>query len=119
MKGCSSTGRAAVSKAAGWGFDSLRPCFGPLGCQRPGPGRPVRVPPELEGLTMAVVEKKPETRAAAGGTFDRLAFASLAGLVYVLGSLAVAFKAVPAATRMLGLRPDTFAGTLVGGLLAV
>ena len=24
--GCSSTGRAAVSKAAGWGFESLRPC---------------------------------------------------------------------------------------------
>src|SRR4051812_25759396 len=50
---------------------------------------------------MAVVEKKPETRTTSA--LDRLALASLAGVVYVIGSLAVAFKAVPAACELVGL----------------
>ena len=31
LNGCSSIGRAPDSKSGGWGFDSLRPCFG-VGC---------------------------------------------------------------------------------------
>lgn len=50
---------------------------------------------------MAVVEKKPEVKTSSA--FDRLAIASLAGVVYLLGSLAVAFKAVPALCQLLGL----------------
>jgi len=66
---------------------------------------------------MAVVEKKPEARTAS--PFDRLAVASLAGVVYVLASLAVAFKAVPALCRLVGLTPDTTFGPVLTGTLCV
>src|SRR5206468_7837455 len=62
---------------------------------------------------MAVVEKKPEVKTAS--PLDRLAVASLAGVVYILGSLAVAFKAVPAVCQMVGLS----AGSLLTGFLSL
>src|SRR5438067_2032352 len=64
---------------------------------------------------MAVVEKKPETQTTSA--FDRLGMASLAGVVYVLGSLAVAFKAVPAACELVGL--DGASYVLLRGLLSL
>jgi len=66
---------------------------------------------------MAVVDKKPETSTAQP---LKLGLASLAGVLYVVGSLAVVFKAVPAALAAIGLTADTFGGTIligVGGLL--
>jgi len=59
---------------------------------------------------MAVVEKKPEAKTAS--PFDRLAVASLAGVVYVLASLAVAFKAIPALWQLTTLDSPVIAGIL-------
>src|SRR5262245_1407302 len=55
---------------------------------------------------MAVVEKKPEAPTASA--FDRLSVASLAGVVYVVGSLAVVFKGVPALCELFGMSADRF-----------
>ena len=60
---------------------------------------------------MAVVEKRPEAKTASA--FDRLSVASLAGVVYVVASLAVAFKAIPAVWGLLGLPTETF-GAVAG-----
>ena len=65
---------------------------------------------------MAVVEKKPEVKTAS--PFDRLAIASLSGVVYILVSLTVAFWAVPAVTRVAGLANASF-GPLLTGVLAL
>src|SRR5262245_54013935 len=65
---------------------------------------------------MAVVEKKPEVKTAS--PLDRLAVASLAGVVYILGSIAVAFKAVPAVCQLLGIA-DTGIGPLLTGTLSL
>src|SRR5262245_17191070 len=65
---------------------------------------------------MAVVEKKPEVQTAS--PFDRLAVASLAGVVYILVSLTVAFWAVPAVCRLAGLANASF-GPLLTGVLAL
>ena len=43
-KGCSSVGRAAVSKTAGRGFETLRPCQVKRGQSRPTPAMTVMVP---------------------------------------------------------------------------
>ncbi|HKB39192.1 MAG TPA: preprotein translocase subunit SecE [Gemmataceae bacterium] len=58
---------------------------------------------------MAVaVKNTPETRTTT--VFDRLAAASLAGVVYVLGSVGIVFKGLPALWGQLGLATDTFMG---------
>src|SRR5688500_12436388 len=63
---------------------------------------------------MAVVVKKPEVRTTS--PFDRLAVASLAGVVYILASLARAFWAVPAVLQLLGLAELGFGPLLIGVL---
>src|SRR5437763_7647408 len=65
---------------------------------------------------MAVVEKKPEVKTAR--PLDRLAVASLAGVVYILVSLAVAFWAVPTVCRLVGLGDVSF-GPLLTGVLSL
>ncbi len=71
---------------------------------------------------MAVaVKNAPETRPTPS-PFDRMQVAALAGMVYVLGSLAIVFKLIPMlwvwvwSTR-LGFRPDSFAALTIQGLL--
>lgn len=67
---------------------------------------------------MAVaVKNTPETRAP--GLFDRLATASLAGVVYVLGSLGIVFKGLPALWERLGLAGAGFLGTALLVLVAI
>ncbi len=58
---------------------------------------------------MAVVEKKPEATTARP---IKLGLAGLAGVVYVLGSIAVAFKAIPALFGLAGLGADSVAAGL-------
>src|SRR5215469_1267690 len=100
-KGRSLIGRAAVSKAAGWGFDSLRPCLSGLTVSSMGQpqgqeggdggnrrglrsgGGPGLAPAPFfrTGQAMAVaVKNSPEV--ASPGLLDRMAVASLAGTVY-------------------------------------
>jgi preprotein translocase SecE subunit len=65
---------------------------------------------------MAVaVKNTPETRTTT--LFDRLAAASLAGVVYVLGSVGIVFKGLPALWEQLGLATDTFMGVALLGLV--
>lgn len=68
----------------------------------PGPG-----PATTEGYVMAVaVKNTPETQTA--GLFDRLGAASLAGVVYVVASLAIAFTGIPTLIGRLGLTGGGF-----------
>ena len=69
---------------------------------------------------MAVaVKNTPETRTA--NLFDRLAAASLAGVVYVLGTVGIVFKGLPALWEQLGLSSDSFISVALQGsvMLAV
>src|SRR5438552_10981072 len=69
---------------------------------------------------MAVaVKNTPETRTA--NLFDRLAAASLAGVVYVLGTVGIVFKGLPALWEQLGLSSESFLGVALQGsvMLAV
>src|SRR5215467_5415123 len=69
---------------------------------------------------MAVaVKNTPETHTAS--VFDRLAAASLAGVVYVLGTVGIVFKGLPALWEQLGLPSGDFMSIALEGavLLAV
>ncbi|MBI1916239.1 MAG: preprotein translocase subunit SecE [Planctomycetes bacterium] len=69
---------------------------------------------------MAVaVKNTPETRTPS--LFDRLSAVSLAGVVYVLGTVGIVFKGLPALWEQLGLPSDSFMGVALEGaaLLAV
>src|SRR5437870_4676555 len=65
---------------------------------------------------MAVVDKKPETSTAQP---LKLGLASLGGVVFIVGSLAVAFRAVPAAFKAIGLSADTMGGSILPGLAGI
>jgi len=64
---------------------------------------------------MAVAVKNPPETGTTG-LFDRLSAMSLAGVVYVLGTLAIVFKGLPTLWSQLGLPNDTFMGVAVLGL---
>src|SRR5215831_1380854 len=69
---------------------------------------------------MAVaVKNTPETRTA--NLFDRLSAASLAGVVYVLGTVGIVFKGLPALWEQLGLSGESFMSVALQGsaMLAV
>lgn len=67
---------------------------------------------------MAVaVKNTPVTRAP--GALDRLALASLVGVVYLIGSLALVFKGVPALLERVGITGDTFLGVAALGVTAL
>ena len=64
-------------------------------------------------------QEYPETRTA--NLFDRLSAASLAGVVYVLGTIGIVFKGLPALWEQLGISSDSFLGVALQGaaMLAV
>jgi len=65
---------------------------------------------------MAVaVKNTPETRTTS--LFDRLSAASLAGVVYVLGTVGIVFKGLPELWGQLGLATDSFLGVALLGLV--
>jgi len=69
---------------------------------------------------MAVaVKNTPET--STPSLFDRLAAASLAGVVYVLGTVGIVFKGLPTLWEQLGLSSESFMGVALQGaaMLAV
>jgi preprotein translocase SecE subunit len=69
----------------------------------------------MEGSAMAVaVKNSPTTRAPS--IFDRLAVASLAGVVYVLGALAIVFKGIPALWDQLAIPGGNFLGVALQGV---
>src|SRR5262249_29636583 len=64
---------------------------------------------------MAVaVKNTPETRTTS--VFDRLAAASLVGVEYVLGTLGIVFKGLPALWEQLGLSTGGFLGVALQGV---
>src|SRR5262245_6837458 len=65
---------------------------------------------------MAVaVKNTPETQTPS--VFDRLSAASLVGVVYVLGTLGIVFKGLPALWDQLGLVSDSFVSVALEGLV--